>query len=152
MFPYNTSRSSIQKFSRRNVLAMSVLDFRMTASGRNGHAALENDMQAIIRRSLGRPAIAIALALSVMAPGIAEAGKKERAIALGIGIGMLGGALASNGDPRAVLGGAVAGGLIGSVADKDRRDRRDERRSWRDDRYRGDGRWDRRRPYRHEWR
>ena len=47
----------------------------------------------------GRPALALALALSLMAPGIAEAGKKERAIALGIGIGMLGGALASNGDP-----------------------------------------------------
>ena len=54
----------------------------------------------------GRPALALALALSLMAPGIAEAGKKERAIALGIGIGMLGGALASNGDPRAVIGGS----------------------------------------------
>ena len=31
----------------------------------------------------GRPALALALALSLMAPGIAEAGKKERAIALG---------------------------------------------------------------------
>lgn len=90
--------------------------------------------------------MALALALSLMAPGIAEAGKKERAIALGVGIGMLGGALASNGDPRAVLGGAVAGGLIGGVAHKDRRDWRHDRRSWRDDR------WDDRRPRRHDWR
>lgn len=107
-----------------------------------GHAARENNMNAV-KKSLATPALAIALALSLLAPGVAEAGKKERAIALGIGIGMLGGALASNGDPRAVLGGAVAGGLIGSVADKDRRDRREDRRSWRNDR-----RWDDR--YRHD--
>jgi hypothetical protein len=98
-------------------------------------------------KSFGRPALATALALSLMAPGVAEAGKKERAIALGIGIGMLGGALASNGDPRAVIGGAVAGGLIGGVAHGDRREWREDRRTWRDDR-----RWEHRRPRGHGWR
>ena len=98
-------------------------------------------------RSFGTPAVALALALSLAAPGIAEAGRKERAIALGIGIGMRGGALASNGDPKAVIGGAVAGGLIGSVAQRDRRDWRQDRPSWRDDR-----RWGDRRPRHQDWR
>ncbi|NLR99930.1 hypothetical protein HGP17_24165 [Rhizobium sp. P38BS-XIX] len=105
-----------------------------------------------IKKSLAHRALVVALALSVMAPGIAHAGKKERAIALGVGIGILGGALASRGDPRAVLGGAVAGGLIGAVAEKDRRDRRDDRRSWRDDRQWDGGRWDRRGPGYRDWR
>ncbi len=105
-----------------------------------------------VKKSFGMPSLAIALVLSVTVPGIAEAGKKERAIALGVGIGMLGGALASNGDPRAVLGGAVAGGLIGSVADRDRREWRQDRRSWRDDRRRDDRRrYDRRSDHR-DWR
>lgn len=86
------------------------------------------------RKLFGRPIVAVSLVLALMLPGIAQAGKKERAIALGIGIGMLGGALASNGDPRAVIGGAVAGGLIGSATQHDRREWRDDRRSWRDDR------------------
>lgn len=86
------------------------------------------------RKLLGRPIVAVSLVLALMLPGIAQAGKKERAIALGIGIGMLGGALASNGDPRAVIGGAVAGGLIGNATQRDRREWRDDRRSWRDDR------------------
>jgi hypothetical protein len=103
-------------------------------------------------RKLGGLAVSLALVLSMMAPGMAQAGKKERAIALGVGIGMLGGALASNGDPRAVLGGAVAGGLIGGVAHRDRRERRDDHRSWREDRHWSDGRWDRARPHRHDWR
>lgn len=108
----------------------------------------ENDMQAKLK-ILGRSVGIMSLVLSLMLPGMAHAGKKERAIALGIGIGMLGGALASNGDPRAVIGGAVAGGLIGSVAQqRDRREWRDDRRSWREDR-----RWrhDHRRDHR-DWR
>jgi hypothetical protein len=103
-------------------------------------------------KPFGIPTFAIALSLLIAAPGAAEAGKKERAIALGVGIGMLGGALASNGDPRAVLGGAVAGGLIGSVAERDRRDRREHRRSWRDERRWDDRRWDDRRSGRRDWR
>jgi hypothetical protein len=98
-------------------------------------------------RSFGTPALALAMALSLAAPDTAEAGKKERAIALGIGIGMLGGALASNGDPKAVIGGAVAGGLIGSVSQRDHRDWRQDHRSWRDDR-----RWNERRHRRQDWR
>lgn len=105
-----------------------------------------------LRTSLGTPALAIALAFAAMTPGVAEAGKKERAIALGVGIGMLGGALASKGDPRAILGGAVAGGLIGSVAEKDRRDRREDRRSWRDDRRWDERRGEGRRPVYRDWR
>lgn len=105
-------------------------------------------------KPFGRPAVALTLALSLMAPGMAEAGKKERAIALGIGIGMLGGALASDGDPRAVIGGAVAGGLIGGAVQNDRRQWRENRRSWRDDRrYRHDDRrWDHGRPRDRDWR
>ncbi len=105
-----------------------------------------------VKKSRPTLALAVALALSVVVPGIAEAGKKERAIALGVGIGMLGGALASNGDPRAVLGGAVAGGLIGSVADRNRREWREDRRSWRDDRRRDDRRRHDRRPGHRDWR
>jgi hypothetical protein len=115
-------------------------------------ARTEKDMNANMK-SAGKPVLALALVLSMMAPEMAHAGKKERAIALGIGIGMLGGALASNGDPRAVIGGAVAGGLIGGVAQDDRRRWHDDRRSWRDDRRRWhDGRWDDRRPRGRDWR
>lgn len=70
---------------------------------------------------------------------------KRKNTLIGAGLGMLGGAILSGGDPWATIGGAAAGGLVGNVATKDKRrdywrdsrDRRD-RHDWRDrrDRYR----------------
>ncbi|MCP2138317.1 hypothetical protein [Agrobacterium tumefaciens] len=82
---------------------------------------------------LGKVTATLAVVLSLVSvPELAHAGKKERNIALGIGLGLLGGAIVSQGDPRAVIGGAVAGGLIGGAVAKDnRRSWRDDRRDWR---------------------
>lgn len=90
-------------------------------------------------KQIGRMALAIPLALSMaFTPELAEARSKKDNIAIGIGLGLIGGALMSRGDPAAAVGGAVAGGLIGGVVSKDRRDRRE----WRHDYRRHD--WDRR--------
>ncbi|WP_139020922.1 hypothetical protein [Agrobacterium arsenijevicii] len=55
---------------------------------------------------LGKVTATLAVVLSLVSvPELAHAGKKERNIALGIGLGLLGGAIVSQGDPRAVIGG-----------------------------------------------
>lgn len=64
---------------------------------------------------------------------------------LGIGIGLLGGALLSDGDPWATLAGAAAGGAVGNAA-AGHRGRKDNDRRWRDERRRDrDRSFDRRR-------
>jgi hypothetical protein len=60
--------------------------------------------------------------------------KKSRDIALGVGLGLLTGAIASQGDPRGAIGGAVAGGLIGVAVSRDKQ--RHRREDWRDGDYR----------------
>jgi hypothetical protein len=81
------------------------------------------------------------IAMLMSAPGAAEAAdRKTRDIALGVGLGLLTGAIASQGDPRGAIGGAVAGGLIGAAISRDqhRRERRYEHRDgWRHDEGRG---------------
>lgn len=47
-------------------------------------------------------------------------------VALGIGLGLVGGALLSNGDPWATIAGAAAGGVIAKAATDDDRNRRPE--------------------------
>jgi hypothetical protein len=87
----------------------------------------------MILRRIGLAVAAVSLSVSLIgSPDVAYAGKKERNIALGVGLGLLGGLIVSNGDPKAALGGAVAGGVIGGATAKDKN--RDNRRSWRDDR------------------
>jgi hypothetical protein len=73
-------------------------------------------------------------------PDAAIAGKRSDT-ALGVGLGALGGALLSNGDPWGAIGGAVAGGMIGNLASKDRHDRWDRRDRWRRDRDRHRDPW-----------
>ncbi|MDM9624955.1 bacteriocin [Rhizobium sp. S152] len=93
------------------------------------------------RRS--RALLAMLLSASLLiAAGSAEAmDKKSRNIALGVGLGLLTGAVASQGDPRGAIGGAVAGGLIGAVVGRDHGATR--REDWR--------RYDRdRRPHRYD--
>lgn len=103
----------------------------------------------------------LALSLLVAAPQAAQAqhyetqkehrDNKRKNSLIGAGLGLLGGAILSGGDPWATIGGAAAGGLIGNVTTKDkrigrgdgwRRDdwRRDDRR-YRDGRRRDDRRW-----------
>lgn len=85
--------------------------------------------------------LALALALGAAAvaiPGDAAAlSKKDRRTLVGAVVGGLGGALVSNGDPWATVGGALAGGTIGNVTAEDRarnqrweRDRRERERHW----------------------
>jgi osmotically inducible lipoprotein OsmB len=70
--------------------------------------------------------------------------RKEKNTLIGVGIGALGGALLSKGDMWSTIAGAAAGGAIGNVTTKNRRDHHDDRR-WDDDRYRDRDRrhWDR---------
>lgn len=72
------------------------------------------------------------------------ADRKTTNTIIGVGVGALAGALLSNGDPWAALGGAAAGGFVGNVATHDHnhgeRDYRDTRwehnnaRQWNDSR------------------
>jgi uncharacterized protein YcfJ len=62
--------------------------------------------------------------------------QKTKNTLIGVGIGLLGGALLSGGDPWATAAGAAAGGLVGNTTTDDpRRDwrRRDRDLRWRDD-------------------
>lgn len=86
-------------------------------------------------------ALPLALTLAIP-PELAEARNRKDNVAIGIGLGLVGGALVSRGDPGAAVGGAVAGGLIGAAASRDRHDRRKE---WRHDNRRDRDR-DHRRP------
>lgn len=58
-------------------------------------------------------ALLLAAGVAVSLAGPAEAGRAERGAALGAGIGALGGAVVSNGDLGATVGGAAIGGLLG---------------------------------------
>jgi outer membrane lipoprotein SlyB len=84
--------------------------------------------------------------LLILAPhqSMAASKKTDRAV-IGAGLGLLAGALLSNGDPWATVAGGLAGGAVGSATakDKDRWNRRDERHQYdrRDDRRDA---WDRR--------
>lgn len=108
--------------------------------------------------SIKAVSLGLALSLAVTLPPTVQAqdrqtqreyrNEKRKNSLLGAGLGLLGGAILSGGDPWATIGGAAAGGLVGNVATKDKRrdywrDRRDDRRDrWRGDR---DDRRDRRR-------
>ena len=81
-------------------------------------------MGKITRLALSLP---VALVL-IVPPQMAEA--RNRNLAAGIGIGLIGGAIASRGDPGAMLGGAIAGGVVGGIVDHHRRK---EYREWRRD-------------------
>lgn len=88
------------------------------------------------RSGLGRTGLALVLTAGLA--GCADMSSREtRNTAIGAGVGGLGGAILSGGDPWVTGGGAVAGGVIGNILTDDDDDR---------DRYRRDR--DRRRPYR----
>lgn len=110
--------------SNRNVQVMSENHPLLAA---NTHAKGE----IMRKKNLASLALALPLALSLaVTPDFAEARSKKDNIAIGIGLGLLGGALMSRGDPAATIGGAIAGGVIGGVTSKDRRERQ---REWRHD-------------------
>jgi hypothetical protein len=102
------------------------------------------------RRTVWLRLASVLLAVALLTSLEASAGdKKTRNTLVGAGLGAVGGALLSNGDPWATVGGAAAGGLIGNVITHDshhhdrRGDRRDDRRRYdrgRDNRRRGHGR------------
>ncbi|HEX7855193.1 MAG TPA: hypothetical protein VF503_16010 [Sphingobium sp.] len=102
----------------------------------------------------------LAFSLVLATPQVAQAQRyetqkehrdaKRKNSLIGAGLGLLGGAILSGGDPWATLGGAAAGGLVGNVTTKDKRiDRRWDDRRWdgrrRDDRDHRDDRRDRNR-------
>lgn len=76
-------------------------------------------------------AAATTLLLSTaLATSPALAGDFERDIALGAGLGIIGGAIVSDGDAGAIVGGAVAGALIGGSLSDSRHHRRRDRRQY----------------------
>ena len=95
-------------------------------------------------------AMALALTAGVIAAGDASArSRKDKNTLVGAVVGGVAGHVLSNGDPMMTAGGAVAGGAIGNVTTKDRRDNRDyrydrDRRYDRDHRYERTSRHDRR--------
>lgn len=96
----------------------------------------------------GTLALACLLAIGFAADAGAS-NRKARNTLIGAGLGAVGGALLTHGDPWGALGGAAAGGLIGNVVTDDH-----HRRDWNrhDNRY-YDNRHDRRDPRdRRDWR
>lgn len=95
-------------------------------------------------------ALALALTAGVTAAGNADAmSRKDKNTLVGAVVGGVAGHVLSNGDPLMTAGGAVAGGAIGNVTTKDRRDNRNhrydrDRRYDRDHRYERSSRHDRR--------
>lgn len=83
----------------------------------------------IQKRPLTLMAFAGLIACALAGP--AAAGDKTRNTVIGAGVGAAAGAVLSNGDPAATIGGAAVGGLIGNVTTKDH-DRYDNRRYYRD--------------------
>jgi hypothetical protein len=80
-------------------------------------------------------ALSLPLAVALVLPPDAADARRRDKVAAGIGIGLIGGAIASRGDPGAMIGGAIAGGIVGKIAsDRDRR-HREWRRDYRNHRY-----------------
>ena len=72
--------------------------------------------------------LASALTLGLGAKAVAD--DKTRNTVIGAGIGGVAGALLSDGDGWATLGGAAAGGVLGNVITDDDDDDRRDRRRW----------------------
>jgi uncharacterized protein YcfJ len=66
------------------------------------------------RKPLASMFIAGLLAITAAAPAMAD--RETRNTVIGAGVGGVAGAVLSNGDPWATVGGAAAGGLIGNLA------------------------------------
>jgi len=86
--------------------------------------------------------MALALTAGLAAASDADAmSRKDKRTLVGAVVGGVAGHVISNGDTTATVGGAIAGGAIGNLTTKDRRDHRDDR-YYRDHRYhRDDRRW-----------
>ncbi len=100
-------------------------------------------MLKLFQPSLKGAALVLAMmTCASVTPSAHALSKEEKRALVGAVIGGLAGSLASNGDPWATAGGALAGGVIGNVTtDHDRRDR--DRHSW-DRRHRERLEWERR--------
>jgi osmotically inducible lipoprotein OsmB len=102
--------------------------------------------------------IALGATLAVFAGGANAMDRETRNTLIGAAIGAVGGALLTQGDPVAMIGGAAVGGLVGNVTTDRRHDYRADRGGWNDGRgyYRGGDRrnWNDGRGYRvdqREW-
>lgn len=73
-------------------------------------------------KMIGCLALLTALAMATMSP--ASAGDKTTNTILGAGIGAAAGAVLSQGDTLATLGGAAAGGVLGNILTEEPRKRR----------------------------
>lgn len=72
-------------------------------------------------------ALSLPIALAfLLPPEAADARNRKDRVAIGIGVGLIGGAIASQGRPGAMIGGAVAGAAIGHAISREK-----ERREWR---------------------
>lgn len=78
-------------------------------------------------RNIRTLALSLPIALAfIMPPDVADARNRKDRVAIGIGVGLIGGAIASRGDPGAMIGGAIAGGVVGHAVSRHK-----ERREWR---------------------
>jgi osmotically inducible lipoprotein OsmB len=66
------------------------------------------------RKHMAGMLIAGLMAITAAAPAMAD--RETRNTVIGAGVGGVAGAVLSNGDPWATVGGAAAGGLIGNLA------------------------------------
>ena len=65
--------------------------------------------------------ISISAALLLALGGCAGMSQRDKNMAVGAGIGAVGGAVLTGGSAAAVVGGAVVGGVIGHELDKDKK-------------------------------
>lgn len=77
---------------------------------------------------LKKECLAFLIAATLLSPVVhARDNDKRDNTLIGVGVGLLGGAILSNGDPWASIAGAAAGGVIGNIATDDRKDDRRDR-------------------------
>ena len=66
-------------------------------------------------------AVALTAAMLLGLTGCAGMSTRDRNTAIGAGVGAVGGALLTNGNPLGTIGGAAVGGVIGNLVGRDRR-------------------------------
>jgi osmotically inducible lipoprotein OsmB len=66
-------------------------------------------------------AVALTAAMLLGLTGCAGMSTRDRNTAIGAGVGAVGGALLTNGNPLGTIGGAAVGGVIGNQVERNRR-------------------------------
>ncbi len=71
-------------------------------------------------KAIGKHTVVVmAVAILISLAGCADMSARDRNTAVGAGIGAVGGAILTNGDPLGTVGGAAVGGVIGNQVGRD---------------------------------